>query len=98
MCGHRSRKPGPPHTLCPVMSVLLTANLCQTNFYGVVTPYPLEGPLHWVELPAPPHTAQPERAEHLLLILPLSICPSPHEARGVLRGRAGDLPALGPQN
>lgn len=59
-------------------------------------PCPLEGPLHWVELPAPSPTAQPERAEHLLFILPLSICPSPHEARGVLSGRAGQVPALGP--
>lgn len=58
----------------------------------------LEGPLHWVELPAPPHTAQPEQAKHLLFILPLSICPSPQEARGVLTGRAGEVPALGPQS
>lgn len=40
MCSHRSRKPGPPppHTVCPVMSELLTAPLCKSNFHGVVTP------------------------------------------------------------
>lgn len=99
--GAQGQARSPAHTLCPVKCAThcspLQSSVKATSMEWL-PPCLLEGALHWVELPAPPCTAQPERAKRLLFILPLSICPFPHEAHGVLRGRAGEVPALEPQS